>query len=140
MSYRRSVSRPRQRPLTGLLIGLTVLQTTGCTSWRPVYQPLPASVESRSGHRLRFHLKNGTSLVADSARVTDSLVVVFHRRSAAAPSMTDTLMLVDLAGVEERKHSTRKTVGLIVGILSVVYVVALAIAWDSFESNLSSAF
>jgi len=46
--------------------------------------------------------------------------------------MTDTLMLADLAGVEEQKHSAVKTAGLVLGIVAAVYAVALAIALSTW--------
>jgi len=112
------------RPLVqGILAGILVCQSTGCTGWHTVPEAGAAAlVEQRHPDRVRLRLRSGEQLVLqDPAAAGDTILGVVHRDTARIADG-------DVTSVAVRRFSPGRTVLLTLGIAGLTVGIACVLA------------
>jgi hypothetical protein len=108
--------RRHRSAIAGVLVVLLMVQTTGCSSWQAVAQPLPAAVAQHPGRKLQVVLLDGRVIDADSAKADTDWLVTYQ------PEGVRTIPVSRVKSVEVRQGSAGKTIGLVLGIAAGLVV------------------
>lgn len=120
-----------------LLLLSLLTSATACTTWRRQdLAPAPASSMPVPG-TIRVTMRNGSRLTLRDARMQgDTLRAMLADATQAAGNGTVAVALSDIANVESRKLSGRRTVGLVAGSITAAYLLLMMIALGSLADNI----
>jgi hypothetical protein len=118
-----------KRVVAACLALLLMVQATGCTGWRTVTQPLPETLVQHPNRKVQVTLQDGRTIRADSAKAGADVLITYQRQGV------DTIPLAQVRAVQVRLPSTWKTVGLLLGLGAVLFVVAAAAALNEMAKH-----
>ena len=113
--------RHLKRVVAMCLAVLLMVQTTGCTSWNAVTQPLPAAVARHPNRKVQVVLHDDRTINADSAKAGADALVTYQRAGV------DTIPLGQIKSVKVRQVNPLKTVGLVLGIAAGAFAVLIVV-------------
>jgi hypothetical protein len=113
--------RRTKRALAGVLSGLLLIQTSGCTSWPTVAQPWPTTISKHPNRHVEVTLRDGTVIKGDSASSGPNALLV-HQQQAV-----DTLVIGEISQVRFRKVSAVKTAVAVLGGVVAAFGIFVAI-------------
>ena len=127
---------PRHLGFHHLSIALAlVLSLSGCSSWHSANVTPAQLLDDDPPDRVRVTKPDGTTLVLEHPQLLGDTLYGAAARNAGSRGDTVAVPLADLRKVEVRQPNGLKTIGLVLGLVTVATGIYLAILLDNLPTD-----